>query len=922
MSSFSMLELFGIEVETQAGILKDKLLALETNPEATKELESLMRAAHSIQGAARIVEVDAAIKVARVMEDCFVAAQSGTIALAAEQINVLLQGVDLLLRIAFVSQTEIDDAEIETLVAAISAIQVPGTVTTRQTATIAAPPPPASKTPVQAQKPLLVQEDLSSSSMLELFRTEVETQTAILNDKLLALESNPNATKELESLMRAAHSIKGAARVVQLDAAVKAAHVMEDVFVAAQSGTIALAAEQIDVLLQGVDLLRSIAQVSPSEMSNWLTERDAEIEILVAAISTILVPGSTIGKEQPSRSVETHPSPSEQLAIKTPVVAKNPLPAPEDLPVPVQATPQENHSRVVRVSAENLNRLMGLAGESLVAANGLQPFADSLLQLRKKQVDLSNLLEKLQEAIGVDRLNQHSEIIRSARQKANECRQVLNDRLSELELFAGRSANLSDRLYREVIASHMRPFADGVQGFPRMVRDLSRKLGKQVKFEILGKTTPVDRDILEKLEAPLTHILRNAIDHGIEFPQERLAKGKPAEGTVQLEAVHRAGMLSITVSDDGRGVDLDRLRQKIVTKQTIAAEMAAQLTESELMEFLFLPGFSTASSVTEISGRGVGLDVVHSMVQEVGGVLRAVSKPGFGMSFHLQLPLTLSVIRTLLVEIAGEPYAVPLTRIERLAMISKADIAVVENRQYFTLDDQNIGLVAAYQVLELDASPLNFEALPTIVISDRVSRYGLVVDRFVGERDFVVRPLDPRLGKVPDISAAALMEDGSPVLILDVDDMVRSIDNLLTGGKLSVGVGLSPTPKDSLKKRQRILVVDDSITVREMERKLLENKGYEVEVAVDGIDGWNAVRTGHYDLVISDIDMPRMNGFELVSQIRNNPTLKSLPVIIVSYKDNEEHRLQGLEVGASYYLTKSSIHDNTLLQAVIELIGD
>jgi two-component system sensor histidine kinase and response regulator WspE len=453
-----------------------------------------------------------------------------------------------------------------------------------------------------------------------------------------------------------------------------------------------------------------------------------------------------------------------------------------------------------------------------------------------------------------------------------------------------------------------------------MLRDLARQLGKQVKFEVVGKSTQVDRDILEKLEAPLTHILRNALDHGLELPDARLAAGKPAEGTIRLEAEHRGGMLSITVSDDGKGIEPEKLRQKIVTKGMVSAEMAAKLTEPELMDFLFLPGFSTASQVTEISGRGVGLDIVQSMVQEVGGILRATSLPEKGMSFHLQLPLTLSVIRTLLVEISGEPYAFPLTRIDRIVMVDSAEIAIAENRQYFTLDNQNIGLVAASQVLELPAPAQKLDLLPVIVVSDRFSSYGLAVDKFLGERDLVVRPLDPRLGKVADISAAAFMEDGAPVLIIDVEDLVRSTDKLLTESRLQKVSQTAQTAESTT--RKRVLVVDDSITVREVERKLLENQGYEVEIAVNGMDGWNALRTGQFDLVISDVDMPRMTGIELVSQIKNHSALKSIPVIIVSYKDREEDRIRGLEVGADYYLTKSSFHDDTLLNAVVDLIGE
>jgi two-component system sensor histidine kinase and response regulator WspE len=430
----------------------------------------------------------------------------------------------------------------------------------------------------------------------------------------------------------------------------------------------------------------------------------------------------------------------------------------------------------------------------------------------------------------------------------------------------------------------------------------------------------LDRDILERLEAPLGHLLRNAIDHGIEPPEERLAIGKPEEGTIRLEAAHTGGMLSITVSDDGRGVELERMRQKVLSKQLTTPEMAASLTEAELMEFLFLPAFSTKEQVTEISGRGVGLDVVHDMAHQVGGTVRAVSEPGKGMQVYVQLPLTLSVLRTLLVEIAGEPYAFPLARIDRALMLARDDIAVVAARQYFTLDGQHIGLVSAHQVLEVQESTASGDALPVIVVSDRLNCYGLVVDRFLGESDLVVQPLDPRLGKVPDITAAALMEDGSPILIIDVEDMVRSVDNLLFGRRLR-GVGRAaraiagPT-------RKRILVVDDSLTVREVERQLLANHGYEVEVAVDGMDGWNAVRVGHYDLVITDLDMPRMDGFELVSQIKNDAHLRALPVMIVSYKGSAEDRNRGLEAGANYYLAKSNFHDETLLQAVVDLIGE
>lgn len=1021
MNNFSMLDLFRMEVEAQAAILNNNLLVLETNPNAATELEALMRASHSVKGAARVVQLDAAVKIAHVMEDCFVAAQNGAIALdSAAHIDVLLQGVDMLLNLSQVPNTELEtwlskyQPEIENLVIAISSILMGNddntqmqehTLVVTSSLSVSLTPPIKSllQQPSEPNTARLMYADTLESAeftriqsvsvdtlceapstkigtprtdsakryslqaephrrsgepssppaamcdlpMLALFRTEVKTQATFLKGHLSELKSNSPTPVELESLVQAAHVIKGASKIVQIDGVVKIAKALEESLLAVIKRKIPLQVNQIDRLLPGVDLLLRLAQVSETDIEPWLSKHDSEMATIITKITATAneqpTTKDTLVITEPIAAVVTNTSsitdnhrknPSACTVIERPVLEQPETSTPVIASAPAIANLESDkekrlHStqnsqpvdRVVRVSAENLNRLMGLAGESLVEANWLQPFADSLFKLRNHQLDLYNLLEKLQESLADQRVNQRTQsYLGDSRKKSDECRQILADRLNELELFARRSANLSDRLYREVIASHMRPFNDGVQGFPRMMRDLARKLGKQVKFEIIGKSTQVDRDILEKLEAPLTHILRNSVDHGIESNQERLAVGKTAEGTVRLEAAHRSGMLLITVSDDGRGVDLERLREKIINKGMTNAEMAAQLTEAELMEFLFLPGFSTAKSVTEISGRGVGLDVVQSMVQEVGGIVRAVSQPGKGMAFHLQLPLTLSVIRTLLVEISGEPYAFPLTRIERIVTINKSDIACIENRQYFTLDGFNIGLVAADQVLDLQQSSLNLEVFSVVIVSDRSNRYGLVVDRFLGEHDLVVRPLDPRLGKVPDISAAALMPDGCPVLIIDVEDMIRSIDKRLNNKLLSRlnqgSTSITPT------KRKRILVVDDSITVREVERKLLENKGYQVDVAVNGMDGWNAVRTGDYDLVISDIDMPRMNGFELVSQIKKHQSWQSLPVIIVSYKDRESDRVRGLEVGADYYLTKSSFHDDTLLNAVTSLIGE
>ena len=448
---------------------------------------------------------------------------------------------------------------------------------------------------------------------------------------------------------------------------------------------------------------------------------------------------------------------------------------------------------------------------------------------------------------------------------------------------------------------------------------MARTLGKQVRFEVRGEQTGVDRDILDKLEAPLSHLIRNSLDHGIELPATREAAGKPGTGTIRLEARHRAGMLQIAITDDGRGIDVEQLRVKAVARGLVARQVADQLTELELLEFLFLPGFSTKDHVTEISGRGVGLDVVQSMVKSVGGSVRVATQPGRQTVFTLQLPITMSVIRALLVEIGGEPFAFPLTRIDHILFCKADEIRTVEGRQYFDRDGVSIGLVMAAQILEAPAAP-PADPIPVVVISDRGQQFGMIVDSFLGERDLEVRPLDPRLGKVPDVNSASLLENGDPVLIVDVEDLVRSIDNVLMGRRLS-RVEFERIAEQA-RKRKRILVVDDSITVRELERQLLQARGFAVDVAVDGMDGWNAIRGTHYDLVVTDVDMPRMDGIGLVSLLKADPARRETPVVIVSYKDREEDRLRGLDAGANRYLTKSSFHDETFVDTIIDLIGE
>jgi len=759
-------------------------------------------------------------------------------------------------------------------------------------------------------------DQMRDSSLLELFSLEAEAQTQVLSAGLLALERNPTQADQLEACMRAAHSLKGAARIVGVDAGVSVAHVMEDCLVSAQEGRLYLQAEHIDALLHGTDLLMRIATPSANV-------GPVEIEAYVLQLQALLDPAAATARVVPATS-----EPAQVAFAPGPVVADVEI---MDLETPLAETPSpeptapgrrvaEGGERVLRVTAERLNSLLDLSSKSLVETQRIKPYMATMQRMRRMQDKGLRALDQLSDHLkNVGLSLEAEEALGDARRLLAESQQMLTAQTLELDEFGWQASQRAQVLYDTALACRMRPFADVLSGQVRMVRDLGRSLGKQVRLEIEGEKTQVDRDVLEKLEAPLTHLLRNAVDHGIESPELRVLAGKPAEGLIRLRASHQAGLLVLQLSDDGAGVDLERVRRSVIERQLSPAETAAQLSEEELLSFLFLPGFSLRDKVTEVSGRGVGLDAVQHMVRQLHGAVVLEQVAGQGSRFHLEVPLTLSVVRSLVVEVGGEAYAFPLAHIERMCDLAPEDIVQLEGRQHFWHEGRHVGLVAASQLLQRPASEHHDGNLKVVVIRERDAVYGVEVERFIGERTLVVLPLDPRLGKVQDISAGALLDDGSAVLIVDVEDMLRSVDKLLNTGRLERIDRRNRQASEAV--RKRVLVVDDSLTVRELQRKLLLNRGYEVAVAVDGMDGWNALRAEDFDLLITDIDMPRMDGIELVTLLRKDARLQSLPVMVVSYKDREEDRRRGLDAGADYYLAKASFHDDALLDAVVELIG-
>jgi two-component system sensor histidine kinase and response regulator WspE len=757
------------------------------------------------------------------------------------------------------------------------------------------------------------------SSLFDLFRMEADEQVRVLQSELMLLESEGATASRLQNLMRASHSLKGAARIVGLDAIVHLTHAMEDRFVAAQAGN-ALVSADIDRMLAATDWLAKLQSMVEAEVGAWLQDNSDGLEKCASAVRQAQEPTAPVVDGASTEEAPPGAAVAETIAgngkADTPAASKGLGEIHHAGPpvTPASAATKEETSqeadifaaggkeerggrdRTVRLTADRFDQLLSLSAETLVAARQLSTWGEVLERSHRNIGKAQQMVEDAPE----------SAVVRTALQGELE-RQlaILSIQISEFSEVSRANERTAERLYRSVLSGRLRPFSEGITGIPRLVRDVSRELGKPVRLEVLGETTRVDRDILDRLEAPMSHLVTNAIDHGIEAPAERAAAGKPAEAHLRIRARHENGRLVITVHDDGKGIDSEQVRHRVIGRNLASSDTVAGLTEQELLEFLFLPGFSTRDTASLLSGRGVGLNVVQSMVQEAGGGVTLTTIPGTGTTFRLTLPVTRSVIRVIRVMAEGELFSIPMVRIDRVEQI-EPDIS--GERPVVIWNGVVHPVIALATILGLSDNPLPKGSLSLLFSGP----FAFSVDRFVDQAELSVRRLDPRLGKIPGVSAASLDENGNPLLILDIDDLIQTATGSPADTAKLGGDSLAP----------HILVVDDSHTVREMERRLLVRSGYTVSTAQNGQEAWNLLRLNEYDLLISDVDMPQMNGIELITRVRANPRLGRIPAIILSYKDREEDRKRGLDAGADFYLTKGSFDNGSFLQAVVDLVGE
>lgn len=800
---------------------------------------------------------------------------------------------------------------------------------------------------------------MSDSELLSIFWVEVGEYLQSLNNSLLQIEmiaADEAAFKtHLREMNRVAHSMKGAARAVGIGVIERIAHFMEEVFDSALRDKLELTPETCDTLYDGLDLIQNVAngEENHPEAVDAVLVRLEEIvtsgkflkdattdsrQMQAVTIEQVAVP-----EEEKPADPDLLRASSEVAAVPSMLDTQATLVEPQDPPtmavrtVPsllpglspadtntVMARPVEE---TVRVTVSKLDRLMAEATELFVAKMHGDQQHQSIDDLRRVHARWQREWRSVRAAFIrlVRRLQDNPQAAGSELPillKFLETNQRFlvetNRQLTQLsQSIASHNTHLSvltDQIQNDISAMRLLPFEAITGGFYRMVRDLARDMGKQVQLDVMGGAVEIDKTVLEALKDPLMHLLRNAIDHGIESPQERQRAGKSPVGRIEMSVEQRGSEIILTVSDDGHGIDLQRVRKSVVRNRILSEVEAASLSDDELRGYIFHPGLSTSDQVTAVSGRGLGMDIVRDRVESLRGRVSIQSAPGQGTSTILNVPVSLTRIRCVLLKVGEQEFSVPSAMVTRMGTWPRRDVFTAEGREMILLNDRPTLLASLSAVLDVPAA-VEDDEIKVIALQASNRIVAFEVDDLHSEQELVLKPLGPELIRAPFVAGAALMGDGRVIIMLDSNDLVRRA----TGVALPRRRATMTMPVVA-QRRMRVLVVDDSITTRTLEKNILETAGFEVHVAINGVEAWEVLAETDFDVVISDVEMPAMNGLELTARIKASSQYRHIPVILLTSLGKPEQREAGLRAGADGYLVKSRFDQGELLQTIHSVV--
>ncbi|MEG3925495.1 hybrid sensor histidine kinase/response regulator [Microcoleus sp. D3_18a_C4] len=915
-----LIDAFTAECEEFLQLMETNLLAMEAAglKERQAAVKEMFRAAHSIKGAGSMLGFQNVSAAAHTLEDCFVILRDRTdlAALEPTTVSVLLQGVDALKKITIESVqhsdiTTPDQTEnLEAIAQIFAEFQA--------------------KYGKSEQQPLLAASQGPAPETLKLI---FEQQVPALFNRLeteLSQASEADLATSVTAIKQVYYQLSGLAGMLQLPDFGKVAAALTD-------------------LIDSPDLtLQRLQSDGWAIAQNLQTARQQILEGRAIDIPEI----------SPSPPHSPSPTPPE-------------IPPSSTLPVPNPQRP------TIRVDLERLTELVNLVGELVINRTNLElqesELRGEVKRIRRNIVDLNQFGGQLREEYdrlsfaewrggngnsGLGKLaaaetefpmiangksspaHAHFDILEmdrytefhSTAAEVIETAQAISQSATKLDTLAMKFERSTDQLRRiteqlrsRVMQLRVVSFSRAVDHLPRALREMCLTYDKDVNLLLVGRDTKIDESLLDALRDPLIHLVRNAFDHGIEMPEVRKASGKPASGQIEIEARHQGGQTIITVADDGKGIDPEMIRRKIVTKGLATEEQAQEFSIAELYDFLFWPGFSTTEGVSDLSGRGVGLDVVRTNLRTVRGTVKIDSRLGKGTSFIIKLPLLLSITDALMVKTDHNKIAVPLDAVEEILHIKASEVHIAGNQPMLWWREEFIRLVRMqdlleYSVLPPDApspDPLTQEEIPVLVLASTEGMLAVAVERLIGQQEIVVKPLPPPLSKPRGVLGTTILGDGRVVNILDVDDLVGQ--PVVNSSIAAVSGKVQEIPASASRSPQ-ILVVDDSYTIRQLLSLTLTRARYRVVQAKDGVDALEKLQNGlDCSLAIVDIEMPRMDGFELLRSIRSTERFAKIPVAMLTSRSGAKHRQMAMELGANQYFTKP-YSEAQLLQAIPKLI--